>query len=90
MIARHILEKEWIFIPQAKDGSRFLPALKTKDGFRIGFKNSEKFVSDYFDAIKELLHMTRPTWQRVNESGTTDYFTVERWIKISVKEIKGV
>lgn len=72
-----------IFVPESKDGSRFLPELDTGNGFRIGQKGHEQVVKDFDEALKILARMERPTWRRPSPiSGVHSIVSGVRWARV--------
>ncbi|MBS7455704.1 ASCH domain-containing protein [Coralloluteibacterium stylophorae] len=66
-------------VPVARDGSRFIPALRRAGGFTIGRKGEEVVVRDYLDALAELRRMDAPRWRRPNAQGNWGIVTGVRW-----------
>lgn len=72
-----------IFVPESKDGSRFLPELAAGNGFRIGQKGHEQVVKDFDEALTILSHMERPTWRRPSPtSGIPSIVSGVRWVRV--------
>jgi hypothetical protein len=55
---------EYIFVPQAADGSQFLPNVRQPRGFQIGVKGREVIVEDYLEALNILLSWDKQFWRR--------------------------
>ncbi|MEN8261761.1 MAG: hypothetical protein ABFS02_14550, partial [Pseudomonadota bacterium] len=66
--SREEAEKGTVLVPEAGDGTRFLPELRRRKGYQIGPKGAERYVSDYFQALRELQTMTPPYWRRPSRS----------------------
>ena len=72
-----------IFVPEAADGSRFLPDLRQATGFQIGPKGDERMIEDYEEALEELAHMKKPAWRRPSPtSNIRSVITGIRWVRI--------
>ncbi|WP_298444126.1 hypothetical protein [uncultured Ferrimonas sp.] len=68
-------------IPQAKDGSLFLPELKNASGlYTVGNKGDEQKFERYADALAYLRAMPTPRWRRPNDNGNWGIVTGVRWI----------
>jgi len=79
---------EYEFIPQAKDNSQFRPEQRRPEGYQIGGKGEERWVEDYFEALKQLQSMPVARWRRPNENGKWGIVTAETWVRIPVAELK--
>jgi len=82
------IDGDWVFVPEARDGSRFLPGLRTKNGYTIGKKGSERLVEEYFDALNQLVHMEVPCWRRKNAVGNSGLVSGVHWVKVPSQEIQ--
>jgi len=57
-------EENSILVPEAGDGTRFLPELRRRRGYLIGRKGDERYIDDYFRALEMLKAMDTPYWRR--------------------------
>ena len=75
---------ETIVVPEAKDGSRFTPALVLWDGtYRIGGLDAEFHVMGYTNALRLLHHMEAPSWRRPSRtSGISGVVKGVRWVTL--------
>ena len=72
-----------VFIPEARDGSRFLPGLDTGQGYAIGQKGHEQVVADFDEALSILSRMEPPRWRRPSPaSGIPSLVTGVRWVRL--------
>lgn len=84
---------DFVFVPEARDGSLFTPAACKRGGKRdepyytIGEKGAERDFADYDEALSELSRMTIPRWRRPNEQGNFGIVTAERWRRLSRSEL---
>lgn len=77
-----------IFVPEAADGSRFLPNLATVNGFQIGEKGDEIHIADYDEALRQLQMMDPPRWRRPSPvSGKMSVVVGARFVRINRNEI---
>jgi hypothetical protein len=77
-----------IFVPEAADGSRFLPDLATDRGFQIGEKGDEVYVADYDEALRQLQMMDPPRWRRPSPvSGKMSVVVGARFVRVNRNEI---
>jgi len=60
---------EFVFVPVARDGSAFLPDVRSAGRYTIGAKGDEQKVADYFEALALLTAMPTPRWRRPNSEG---------------------
>jgi hypothetical protein len=61
---------EVVFVPVAKDGSRFDPETCLRGGgYTIGPKGAEEKVEDFREAVAQLARMPVPQWRRPNPQG---------------------
>lgn len=77
----HIAEdiEEPIFVPVARDGSIFHPAVKREGGYQIGAKGEEQMVEDFDEALQELSRQATPRWRRPNENGNWGIVAGVEW-----------
>lgn len=66
------MDEDFLRIPfyLETDGSKtlFLPDVKMTKGYQIGPKGSEQCISDYWDALVELMKMPTPRFRRRNKN----------------------
>lgn len=70
------------FVPRARDGSVFHPALNRGRGFRIGAKGSEFVVERFDEALEHLSRMDAPRWRRPNDAGAWGIVTGVEWVRL--------
>jgi hypothetical protein len=72
---------EFVRVPYyvEKDASKtfFLPACRTKGGYRVGPKGSEEVFSDYWEALERVSSMRPPRFRRSNSEGNFGIVTCE-------------
>lgn len=69
MSAMTAADAKFLRIPIASDGSKFLPETRRLRGYQVGEKGSEKWVDDYWEALRLLNTMSPPRWRRPNTQG---------------------
>lgn len=79
---------EWIFVPESRDGTQFLPNLRTRNGYMIGRKGSERHETDFFQALKALVQMDIPSWRRKNVAGNAGIVSGVHWVRVSATEVE--
>ncbi|GAO35627.1 hypothetical protein SCT_1018 [Sulfuricella sp. T08] len=66
------MNDEFIKVPYyiEPDGSKtlFLPSVRLTKGYRIGEKGSERYISDYWEALTELRKLSAPRFRRRNKN----------------------
>jgi hypothetical protein len=69
------------------DGSKtlFLPEVRLTKGFQIGEKGAEKYYTDYWEALAELLKMPTPRFRRRNKNNIPGIVTCK---PDNVEEVK--
>jgi hypothetical protein len=77
-----------VFLPVARDGSTFHPALHRGSGFTIGAKGEELQIADFHEALAELQRMPVPYWRRPNESGNWGIVAGVRWERLDASELE--
>jgi|GEM_PF-2535429 len=60
---------EFMFVPLARDGTAFLPDVRSAGRYTIGAKGEETKVNDFFEALALLTAMPTPRWRRPNAAG---------------------
>lgn len=78
---------DYVFIPQASDGSQFRPEHRRDQGYQIGAKGDQTYVQDYFEALEHLHSMPVPRWRRPNEQGNWGIVTAQAWIRVPRGEV---
>lgn len=83
---------EFLFVPEAKDGSLFSPvACKRPSGhYTIGAKGSEVDYVDYDEALAALSALKSPSWRRPNPKGIFGSVVAERWRRVTRRELFSV
>ncbi|WP_340587306.1 hypothetical protein [Erythrobacter alti] len=86
--------EEYLFVPEARDGTIFGPKSCLRPGrpseephYTIGAKGEEQDYSSYEDALAALTAMATPRWRRPNDVGNFGIVTVERWRRVSAREL---
>ena len=89
--------EEYLFVPEAKDGTIFGPISCQRAGqrddsphFTIGRKGKEQNFQSYYDALEVLATMPIPRWRRPNENGNFGIVTAERWRRVSRNELNSL
>jgi hypothetical protein len=72
------------FVPVARDGSMFHPALRRGSSFTIGRKGAEVQINDFHEALKQLQQSPTPYWRRPNESGNWGTVAGIRWERVDL------
>lgn len=77
--------KHSIAVPFASDGSAFLPSLRRTRGFQIGIKGQERWITDYWEALR-LLRQASPAYFRrpSRVSGRFGIVRTQTWKHIPV------
>jgi hypothetical protein len=79
-----------IFVPVAKDGSRFDPeTCRRNGGYTIGPKGAEEKVENYREAVARLTRMPVPQWRRPNPQGHWGIVSGVSWQRRAVAETSG-
>lgn len=73
-----------VSVPVARDGSKFTPALKRRNGFWIGDKGAEKSVETFEEALSVLRRMMVPRWRRPNSSGNWGIVAGTDWAELDL------
>ena len=69
------------FVPQARDGTRFMPDLRNAKGlYTVGDKGDEKKFSDYHLALAFLAKMGVAKWRRPNAQGNWGIVSAVGWV----------
>ena len=69
------------FVPQARDGTRFMPELRNARGlYTVGDKGDEKKFSDYHQALAFLAKMGVAKWRRPNAQGNWGIVSAVDWV----------
>ena len=86
--------QEYLFVPESRDGTIFGPKSCLRPGrpseephYTVGAKGEERDFEKYEDALAELTAMATPRWRRPNDVGIFGVVTVERWRRVSAKEL---
>jgi hypothetical protein len=73
-----------ILVPEARDGSRFLPSCKQGNGYKIGKKGEEVYVEDYNAALNMLRTMPKAYWRRPsNSTGKFGIVSAIQWVPVT-------
>lgn len=81
-------DDQLLSVPVAKDGSRFNRNCRRKQGYQIGSKGSERYFSNFYDALVELKKMPTARWRRPSKtSGTPGIVSAVRWERVSKSEL---
>lgn len=66
------MDEDFVRVPfyEEANGAKtlFLPDVRMAKGFQIGAKGSERYISDYWDALNELMKMPTPRFRRRNKN----------------------
>ena len=78
-----------IFVPEARDGTRFNPGLERGGHFTIGEKGQERQIGSFEEALAELQKMPSPCWRRPG-TGTGGWGIVRgaTWARVSREELE--
>lgn len=86
---------EYLFVPEAADGSLFGPKSCLRPGapsqephYAIGEKSSEQKIREYEEALAALSAMPIPRWRRPNEHGRFGIVTGRSWRRLSRSELR--
>ncbi|BBI21792.1 hypothetical protein EKJ_26390 [Qipengyuania flava] len=86
--------EEYLFVPEARDGTIFGPKSCLRPGrpseephYTIGAKGEEQDYENFGDALSALTTMATPRWRRPNDAGNFGIVTVERWRRVSAREL---
>lgn len=86
--------EEYFFVPEARDGTIFGPKSCLRPGkpsedphYTIGAKGEEQDFESYEKALTALTGMATPRWRRPNDVGNFGIVTVERWRRVSAREL---
>ena len=80
-------------VPFASDGTFFSPECRMTKGFQIGKRNGkgpmkQRYVSDYWQALKDLETMEKPHWRRPSKTtGVPGTVTGRTWGNVDRKTI---
>ncbi|QKF52591.1 hypothetical protein FX982_03580 [Pseudomonas graminis] len=67
-------------VPQARDGSVFVPSLGSRNGYTVGPKGDERKFAGYDDALAFLRSQPAAYWRRPNAQGNWGIVVGVRWI----------
>lgn len=79
-----------LFVPIARDGSRFHPGLRRDDGYTIGSPGNETVIASYDEALAALQHSALPAWRRPSPLGSWTSVTAVRWDRLARSELEDV
>lgn len=79
---------EYVFVPEADDGSQFRPSMFRQKGYQIGAKGEEVYLTDYFAALDALQSMRTARWRRPNTVGNWGIVTAIHWVRIPKDELQ--
>ena len=78
---------DYVFVPAADDGSQFRPTMFRTQGYQIGAKGEEIYMTDYFAALDALQSMRTARWRRPNAAGNWGIVTAIHWVRIPKDEL---
>lgn len=92
---------EFLFVPEAKDGTVFSPTFCLRKGisngpsaappyYTIGPKGAETNFTSYDEALEALSIQQVPRWRRPNENGKFGIVSAERWRRLTRAEIQSL
>jgi hypothetical protein len=90
------LEDDFVFVPEAKDGSIFSPIKCLRGGengkprYTVGPKHAEKDFESFDKALAALTRMKTARWRRPTENGIFSVVSAERWRRITRDELKSL
>ena len=76
------IEEDYVFVPVASDRTRFEPGTRRDQGYQIGAKGAEVYVTDYFEALGLLSRQATPRWRRPNEAGNWGIVSAVSWERV--------
>lgn len=79
---------EYVFVPVTDDGAAFLPNLRRKSGYQIGKYGEERYIEDYFEALKALQAMHTPRFRRPNAEGNWGIKVAVGWRRVPLSELR--
>lgn len=80
---------EYVFVPEARDGSFFRPSDRMTKGWKIGTKEGGHFVQNFWDALDQLNRLSTPRWRRPSKtSGTPGVVTGVRFRRLLKKQVE--
>lgn len=77
-----VTSKVPIFVPIARDGSKFNPSLRRGNGFTVGAKGAERNLALFEDALATLKDMSIPKWRRPNHVGNWGIVSGVDWVAL--------
>lgn len=89
-------EDDFLFVPEAKDGTIFSPSFCLRGGengvkrYTVGAKDDETDFDKFEDALAALTRMKTPRWRRPTNAGIFSIVSAERWRRVSRSELEAL
>jgi hypothetical protein len=77
-----------IFLPVARDGSMFTPAVNRGGRYQVGEKGNERHFDSFDEALADLQSMPVAKWRRPNSEGNWGIVSAVEWRRVDRNSLK--